>query len=94
LRRNRLLLLDEATASVDVKTDFLIQSTVREAFADCTVITVAHRLHTVANYDKIVVMKAGRVVEFDTPAELLRRSDSLFAGMMRQVQASTSKSDE
>lgn len=82
LRQNKILLLDEATASVDVETDFLIQRTIRETFKDCTVVTIAHRLHTVSSYDRVMVMDAGKVVEFDTPFALTANKDSVFHGML------------
>jgi ATP-binding cassette, subfamily C (CFTR/MRP), member 4 len=78
LRRNRFLVLDEATANVDMATDAFIQSVIRESFSETTVITVAHRLNTVADYDTIVVMGKGRVVEVGAPWELLQKRGAFF----------------
>ncbi|EAT33898.1 AAEL013833-PA, partial [Aedes aegypti] len=74
LRDSRILILDEATASVDPETDNLIQSTIRDHFRECTILTIAHRLHTIMDSDRVLVMDAGRLVEFDSPANLLRQS--------------------
>jgi ATP-binding cassette, subfamily C (CFTR/MRP), member 4 len=71
LRRNRFLVLDEATSNVDMETDAFIQGVLREQFSTTTVLTIAHRLQTIADYDKVLVMHAGRVVEVGHPFELL-----------------------
>uniref|UniRef100_UPI00358FC12E ATP-binding cassette sub-family C member 2-like n=1 Tax=Myxine glutinosa TaxID=7769 RepID=UPI00358FC12E len=73
LRRSRILVLDEATAAVDLETDRLIQQTIRSEFVTSTVITIAHRLHTVLDYSRIMVLDHGRIVEFDSPRNLLRK---------------------
>ncbi|XP_058044805.1 ATP-binding cassette sub-family C member 5 isoform X3 [Ahaetulla prasina] len=81
LRRCKILILDEATAAMDTETDLLIQETIREAFANCTMLTIAHRLHTVLGSDRIMVLMQGQVMEFDTPAALLSNDSSRFYAM-------------
>ena len=67
LRKTKVLILDEATAAVDLETDSLIQKTIRKEFADCTVITIAHRLNTIMDSDRIAVLSEGTLLEMDTP---------------------------
>jgi ATP-binding cassette, subfamily C (CFTR/MRP), member 1 len=79
------LVLDEATAAVDVETDVLLQTTLRESrYRDKTVITIAHRINTILDSDRIVVLQAGRVVEFDTPAQLVRKR-GLFYELVKEA---------
>ncbi|XP_068157078.1 ATP-binding cassette sub-family C member 4 [Drosophila tropicalis] len=85
LRNNKVLVLDEATANVDPQTDALIQRTIRVKFKQCTVLTVAHRLHTVMDSDRIIVMDAGYAVEFDVPHLLLKKPQ----GHLRQMVEAT-----
>ncbi|XP_005190477.1 probable multidrug resistance-associated protein lethal(2)03659 [Musca domestica] len=90
LRENRILVMDEATANVDPQTDALIQTTIRHKFQNCTVLTIAHRLHTVMDSDKVLVMDAGRAVEFGSPYELLTQSKvGIFHGMVKQTGQAT-----
>ena len=85
LRRNRILVLDEATANVDHKTDSLIQRTIRQNFRDCTVLTIAHRLNTIIDSDRVIVMDAGRVVEFGRPYALLQNNSGMFYKLVKQM---------
>ncbi|CAG9837334.1 unnamed protein product [Diabrotica balteata] len=85
LRKNKLLVLDEATANVDPQTDALIQQTIRTKFAECTVLTIAHRLNTVMDSDKVLVMDAGTLKEFDHPHLLLQDKSGIFYGMVQQT---------
>lgn len=81
----KILVMDEATASVDNETDRLIQETVRKEFKDKTVLTIAHRLNTIMDSDKILVMDAGRVAEFDSPLNLLQNPSSLFSSLVNDT---------
>ncbi|KAM4788288.1 ATP-binding cassette sub-family C member 4 isoform 1-T1 [Cyanocitta cristata] len=85
LKKNRILIIDEATANVDPRTDELIQKTIRETFAHCTVLTIAHRLNTIIDSDRIMVLDAGRLKEYGEPYILLQEQDSLFYKMVQQV---------
>ncbi len=78
LRECRVLVLDEATASVDPRTDALVQETIRRGFRRCTVLTIAHRLGTIMDSDRVMVLEEGKLVELDTPQNLLQRPDSKF----------------
>lgn len=109
LRKNRILVLDEATANVvsvvecshfssvqrnccqclnfslfqDPHTDSLIQHTIRDKFSECTVLTVAHRLNTIIDYNRVMVLDAGKIVEFDKPYDLYQNENSIFHGMVK-----------
>ncbi|KAG7227636.1 hypothetical protein INR49_005451 [Caranx melampygus] len=85
LRKNRILIIDEATANVDPRTDGLIQQTIRDKFEDCTVLTIAHRLNTIIDCDRILVLDAGRIREYDEPYVLLQNQDGLFYQMVQQT---------
>ena len=85
LKKNKILVMDEATANVDQETDELIQRTIKQTFRDNTVLTVAHRLNTIIDMDRVLVMDAGRVVEFDEPYELLRDVTGTFYSMVKQT---------
>ncbi|XP_043705894.1 putative ABC transporter C family member 15 [Telopea speciosissima] len=92
LKKRRILVLDEATASVDTATDNVIQKTIREETSNCTVITVAHRIPTVVDNDLVLVLDDGKVVEYDSPAQLLRDNTSAFSKLVTHLKRS-SKSD-
>ncbi|SCV71654.1 BQ2448_3242 [Microbotryum intermedium] len=84
LRTSNILLLDESTASLDQATDEHIQMTIREQMSDATILCIAHRLKTIIDYDKILVLGAGEVLEFDTPANLINDETSAFADLCRK----------
>lgn len=86
LSRPKVLLLDEATSAVDMATDILIQRSIREEFSNTTLLVIAHRLSTVADFDKILVMESGVNAEFGSPKELLEKEGegALFRGMVGQ----------
>uniref|UniRef100_A0A2K5CJD3 ATP binding cassette subfamily C member 6 n=1 Tax=Aotus nancymaae TaxID=37293 RepID=A0A2K5CJD3_AOTNA len=71
LRKTKILILDEATASIDFETDKLVQTTIRKEFSDCTILTIAHRLQSIIDSDRVLVLDSGRIVEFEAPQKLI-----------------------
>lgn len=90
LSNSRVIIMDESTASCDVETDALIQKVIREEFSNATVLTIAHRLNTIMDSDRILVLDAGHVAEFDKPSSLLARPDSLFSGLVKNWESERS----
>uniref|UniRef100_A0A4W6CWU9 ATP-binding cassette, sub-family C (CFTR/MRP), member 4 n=1 Tax=Lates calcarifer TaxID=8187 RepID=A0A4W6CWU9_LATCA len=85
LRKNRILIIDEATANVDPRTDELIQKTIRDKFRECTVLTIAHRLNTIIDSDRILVLDSGAIQELDRPITLLQNKEGAFYNMVQQM---------
>ncbi|KAL3999294.1 F-box and leucine-rich repeat protein 13 [Sarotherodon galilaeus] len=85
LRKNRILIIDEATANVDPRTDELIQKTIRDKFEESTVITIAHRLNTIIDSDRILVLESGTIQEFDHPYTLLQNKEGALYRMVQQM---------
>jgi len=85
LRRNRIVILDEATANIDLVTEQKIQEVISTEFKDCTVITIAHRLQTIIDNDRVMVLGDGQLVEYDTPAKLLENPDSHFTKLVEEL---------
>lgn len=83
LRQNKIVILDEATANVDGETDKTVQRMISKKFANSTVLTIAHRLHTIMDADKVLVMDAGRAVEYDSPSNLMQLNDGVFKSLIR-----------
>uniref|UniRef100_A0A8C9QXI2 ATP-binding cassette, sub-family C (CFTR/MRP), member 8 n=1 Tax=Scleropages formosus TaxID=113540 RepID=A0A8C9QXI2_SCLFO len=83
VRKSSILIMDEATASIDMATESILQKVVMTAFADRTVVIIAHRVHTILNADLVIVMKRGTILEYDRPEVLLEREDSAFASFVR-----------
>lgn len=85
LRKTTILILDEATAAVDLETDDLIQKTIRTEFSECTIITIAHRLNTIMDSNKVLVLDKGKIAEFDAPEALLGNKMSIFYGLCKDA---------
>ncbi|KYN22520.1 Multidrug resistance-associated protein 1, partial [Trachymyrmex cornetzi] len=85
LRKTKVLILDEATAAVDLETDDLIQTTIRQEFKNCTVLTIAHRLNTILDSDRVIVLDKGLIVEYDSPEVLLSNPSSSFYSMAKDA---------
>ncbi|GMJ11550.1 ATP-binding cassette C3, MULTIDRUG RESISTANCE PROTEIN 3, multidrug resistance-associated protein 3 [Hibiscus trionum] len=84
LKKSKILVLDEATTSVDTATDNLIQTTLKEHFFDCTVITIAHRITSVIDSDMVLLLSQGVIEEYDSPTRLLENKSSSFSQLVAE----------
>jgi len=91
IKKSKILVIDEATANVDFKTDALVQEAIRECFADCTVLTIAHRLHTIIDSDRILCLSKGRIESFGRPIDLIEDQTSIFHELIHSLEPNESK---
>ena len=92
VQKSKIIVMDEATANVDFKTDNLIQEVIRHKCKDSTVLTIAHRLNTIMDYDKVLILDGGRMVEFDKP-EILIQNGGIFAELVKNTYARKSEAN-
>jgi len=85
LRKNKVVILDEATANIDIETEQTIQKLIHEEFKDCTMLTIAHRLQTIIKSDRVMVMSFGKVAEYDSPANLMKNPKSHFTKLINGI---------
>ena len=85
LRKNKIVILDEATANIDVVTEQKIQKLIKEEFTGSSVITIAHRLNTIIKSDKVLVLSHGELVEYDSPKNLMMDPNSEFAKLLQEL---------
>ncbi|XP_023240706.1 multidrug resistance-associated protein 4-like isoform X2 [Centruroides sculpturatus] len=85
LRRNKILVMDEATSNIDRRTDSCLQKVIRERFESCTVLTIAHRLHTIIDSDRVLVLDTGKLKEFDSPYALLKNANGIFYNLVKKT---------
>uniref|UniRef100_A0A4D5R9Z5 ABC protein, subfamily ABCC n=1 Tax=Scolopendra viridis TaxID=118503 RepID=A0A4D5R9Z5_SCOVI len=91
LRNSKILLLDEATAAIDTETDAFIQTTIRQAFSECTILTIAHRLNTVLHCNRVMVLEDGEMREMDQPSVLLSHPNSMFSAMLAAAETTSNR---
>ena len=91
IKKSKILVIDEATANVDFKTDALVQEAIRECFSDCTVLTIAHRLHTIIDSDRILCLSKGRIESFGRPIDLIEDQTSIFHELIHSLDPNESK---
>ncbi|XP_067128895.1 ATP-binding cassette sub-family C member 4-like [Centruroides vittatus] len=85
LRNNKIIVMDEATSNIDKSTDCRVQKIIREKFQSCTVLTIAHRLHTIIDSDRVLVLESGKLKEFDSPYELLKNVNGTFYNLVKKT---------
>ena len=93
LKKSRVILIDEATSNIDLNNEEVFLQTIKRRFSDSTVVTIAHRLNTIRNSDKIVVMDQGRVAEIGSPEDLLKQENGVFAQMWNKAKNKSCKLD-
>lgn len=86
LNPKKIVLVDEATASIDFQTDAMLQKVIKEHLKDCTIITIAHRIDTIISSDRVLVLDKGEILELDSPSQLLKNSTSIFYKLYKESQ--------